>query len=490
MKTLTGKNTIQSLFIFFLIFLSFGTRMTIHRFISGFHEYETAFLYAGDIFLILFLFLGWRYIKNAFLDQGPILLISLGLFELFAFLSIFFAYSPGLAIYNFIRLELLMFFALGLGEMVRQKIITPKIIFGSIAVLAALQALIGVGQFAIQRSFGLGILGESTLSPNVPGVAKIPVAGLRLIRGYGTFPHPNVLAAFLLLGLFSLYWWYIKYDWEKMGFVYDKRKSIRKNFTEYRRATKFGRRLAVSVGIGAVISGIVFSFSRAAWLIGTFLTVLFIGRLFSRKEYRRPTRRLLIMIVAITVLIISIFHWAVFPRAVISAREPAVTERIAYNKIGVNIIENNFSGVGIGNQVLYAVKNNIYQDLTGMDRAYEWQPVHNLYLLVASEIGVVGLLAFLTFLLLLFLNPEQYQNSNTENPKRFWPFKFQISNLFQVSSLEFGISRLMLVALLLYGLGDHFLWTLEPGRIMLWLIIGFLLGTRGIAGKVGISKRP
>ena len=53
---------------------------------------------------------------------------------------------------------------------------------------------------------GFWFLGESILGPEIPGVAKIVVAGGKILRAYGTFPHPNILAAFLLLGLFSSYY--------------------------------------------------------------------------------------------------------------------------------------------------------------------------------------------------------------------------------------------------------------------------------------------
>ena len=29
-----------------------------------------------------------------------------------------------------------------------------------------------------------------------------------------------------------------------------------------------------------------------------------------------------------------------------------------------------------------------------------------------------------------------------------------------------------LVSLLVFGLFDHFLWTIQPGRLMLWVVIG------------------
>ena len=41
------------------------------------------------------------------------------------------------------------------------------------------------------------------------------------------------------------------------------------------------------------------------------------------------------------------------------------------------------------------------------------------------------------------------------------------------------IAGLMILSLLGFGLFDHFLWTLQPGRLMLWLILGIILGIKG-----------
>src|SRR6476469_3998213 len=72
--------------------------------------------------------------------------------------------------------------------------------------LGAIQALIAIAQFYTQNSFGLYLLGESQLEPNGYGIAKIVSHGTKLIRSYGTFPHSNLLSAFLVAATaFNLY---------------------------------------------------------------------------------------------------------------------------------------------------------------------------------------------------------------------------------------------------------------------------------------------
>ena len=111
-------------------------------------------------------------------------------------------------------------------------------------------------------------------------------------------------------------------------------------------------------------------------------------------------------------------------------------------------------GVGIGNQVLYSVKNNIYKD-AGMSPVWQWQPIPNIYLLMASEIGVLGLLAFILFAGKLLIS-------------------YALVIRYQLSVIPF----VMFGSLLLLGLFDHYLWTLQPGRLMLWFIIGIVLAQK------------
>ena len=98
-----------TLFYLLLISISLGTRVLLYQFTPEFREYETAFVYLGDIFLVLFLvslrrgnFKKWfSNLYNKFFGRSLILFLGL------ADLSIFLAASFGLAFYSWIRLVLL-----------------------------------------------------------------------------------------------------------------------------------------------------------------------------------------------------------------------------------------------------------------------------------------------------------------------------------------------------------------------------------------------
>jgi len=472
-----GARVLLGLLIFFV---PFGSRIFLHSFIPGFHEYEAVFLYISDLLIISFIILAFQSWRPASYFRRYLLL---DLFLLAAGISVFFAASKGLAVYVFLRLLILILFAILLGVWINQKKASLAFIFKLLASFGVIQAVIAAGQFMKQSSLGLSLLGESWLGPSVLGVAKIPIAGAHLIRGYGTFPHPNILAAFLLIGLFSLYYWYVIADQDARNFEFDRSKKAWENFKVYVGAGLFYKKIFLSVGLGIILLGILLTFSRAAWGITALLTLIFLFRLFYQRNFRRASLRLFVTLLATGGTLLILFSWAIFPRATISLNEPAVTDRLSYNEIGLKMIANHPLGVGIGNQVLHGVQNNVYQD-AGLRQVWQWQPIHNIYVLMASEIGIVGLLAFLGFLALIIFNSQTliFNKSSINNRSKI---SADFKNCHPADnspkgyklSIENYISKIILAALLIFGLFDHFLWTLQPGRVMLWLVIGLVLGS-------------
>ena len=234
--------------------------------------------------------------------------------------------------------------------------------------------------------------------------------------------------------------------------------------------------LLVDVVLGAalfvVLLGIFLSFSRAAWLVAALATFGVLAWAMTR-GFRQKTAlfrqavRLSILLAALTIMLFVGFGRFVFPRALqtVGGADPSVSGRIAYQNLGISLIAERPWGVGLGNQVLYGVESGAYQK-RGMTRVWQWEPIHNLYLLMASEVGMAGLAAFLMFLAMLLWNARGYHDNNDDNDQK------------ERSQLIRAIVIVILSSLLAFGLFDHFLWTLEPGRLMLWLAIGIVMGRR------------
>ena len=76
------------------------------------------------------------------------------------------------------------------------------------------------------------------------------------------------------------------------------------------------------------------------------------------------------------------------------------------------------------------------------------QPVHNVFLLILAENGVIGLLLFAALLLAVARN------------------------------VKGKVKTALFLTILTYASVDHFLWTLAQGQLMFWLILGYIISER------------
>ena len=389
------------------------------------------FLYLSDIFLVLFVFFSFAgKIDSVFSRRFPEGIKSIVALLFFGVLSTVFAFSAPVAVFGFIRLFILVFLALSLARNIRAGMPTLKTVAILIGSSAIVQSLIAFFQFLRQSDLGLRILGESVLSTGINGGAEAVIGDGKLMRAYGTFPHPNILAAFLLIGLVSLYYLWLRRPSEWKIFS-----SLKNLFSD----------LMVGIGIFIILLGLLLTFSRTAWVIAAAATLALVLYCFWTRRYWIQGMRLFILVLAISAALYFNFQDFIVARARVSATEPAVLLRLAYNKIGLDIIKNNPAGVGIGNQVNYSTASGLYEKF-GLTEPWQRQPIHNLYLLVGSEIGIFGLIAFVVFLIKILLGAR---------------------SVFPV---------IMLSSLLALGITDHFLWTIQQGRLMLWLVVGIVMG--------------
>ncbi len=349
--------------------------------------------------------------------------VALFAFLFFVTISLAFASSLSLAIFATARLLLAIVAGASAAYVIGRGLVTLDFVFGAIVASAVFQSIVAFLQFASQSSLGLWWLGESVLSSDAPGVAKIVVEGVRFIRAYGTFPHPNVLAAFLLVGLVAL------------AFLFFKKTS----------------RFLLPTFYFLLLLGLLLTFSRAAWIICVLLFVVIAWWAMRYREQGTGYRgQWVLTILGSLVVLVTIFYPFIFARSSLSLDEPAIADRIQYLRLGVDIVVRRPFGVGIGNQVLYATQHDLY-GAAGLLAPWQREPIHNLYLLIASEIGVFGLIAFCMLIGAVFM-----VKSETLKVERFFV-------------------ALMLGALLLFGFTDHFLWDVAPGRLLLWFLIGLAL---------------
>ncbi len=283
----------------------------------------------------------------------------------------------------------------------------------TVIVIGLVESLIGFLQVIFQGSVGWHLLGEPHLDILNREVAKTVVSGGgRFLRAYGTFVHPNVLGAFLVICLLCLIYLFLNNKNPKLNCLF------------------------VFI-LFFLILGLILAFSRAAWLVGALVLGFWLAWEFfksagGRKNLRPKIIYLTVIMLTIVLTLVYIFHWVIFPKLYLSSDEPAIHLRMNDLKFGwQSVIENPFFGVGLGRPIYPG----------------QQQPIHNLYLLIANEIGLVGLSFFLFFIILIIRNSFEIRNSKLE------------------------IQIIILLAILLLGMFDHYFWTIPAGQLMLWITI-------------------
>lgn len=349
--------------------------------------------------------------------QRSCLILSVYLFLLWSGLSVFWARDHFLAFYSWFRLieGVLVFFLILAFNFNRLKIIWAIILAG----LA--QSVLAVWQFFNQAVYGSKWLGIAEHWPQIPGTFVVEIDGFRWLRAYGSFTHPNILGGFLAVCFFCGLFVYLKYatGWQKVF---------------------------LSAVLVFNVAGLFFSFSRSAWLawIGGMVFYIIL-EIFYRRKMPRDFWRLAFYVVLTMILLIGFYRPLVETRLSGETRleERSIKQRQSANSEALDAIKNSFwFGVGAGHYTDYLYQRN--SQLPG----WAYQPVHNWYLLIWAELGVIGFLLF-TFLFLAVLT---------------YLFKQKKLTVF-----------LPVLVLLLIGLFDHYLWSQYFGLIWWWAVLGLAI---------------
>lgn len=235
--------------------------------------------------------------------------------------------------------------------LIKLRYINYKFVLGVIVFLGVAQAGVGIAQFSLGHSIGLSLLGEPTANNQTLGVAKLVIAGEKFLRPFGTFGHANIFGGFLVASFMALLSRYIGNN---------------------------GSRLIPNLAAGIILFGILLSYSRSAWISVMILVVLSLIYLEGLAFLRAP-------LAAIIVAIIIGFP-GISGRFLIAEQASQIVIRENLNSVALaNIAENPLFGSG---------PHTFVNELEGMDlESYERQPVHNSFLLLASEFGLLFLAA-------------------------------------------------------------------------------------------------
>lgn len=272
--------------------------------------------------------------------------------------------------------------------------------------------LIGITQFVLQRTIEgpFCLLGERSFSVKTPGIALTYLLGRDFLRAYSTFPHPNAFAGFLGAGgtLVLLLNSQLK--------ILSKRKLwlfILVSLTAF----------LLTFSLGAIISGML-----------TLLYYFFLAK--KKRPITKLTKKIFYAVVVLS-LLTTVSQKLITNRSFLSE---GVTLRVQQAGIaGKMFINNPLFGVGLNN-FIPSISGNIVAGTSLF-----LQPVHNIYLLLLTEAGVVGFAVF------IYLT------------EKLLTTKINI------------IYILPIVFVMLAGFFDHYWFTLQQNQLLLAFLLGVTL---------------
>ncbi len=456
-KTIFLKLNRTADFLFYLIIflVPFQKRFFLQDFFTcnetAFIDYSSFYVSFPELLILMLVFIKGRFILNNFIKLLSnhkntvifFLIILLTSFNILNSANIFLSFHK---IFHFFIW--ILFAYLGINILSNSKKIFSTI---AIIILSSLfQSLIAIYQFIFQKSLGLKFLGESILSTNILGVAKIDSSFGKIIRAYGTEPHPNVLGCFLLLGIIvSIF--YLAYfsgksaecsTWNILDLFFKRKKNKLLGII-------FKKEKQIIILITLInILALVLTFSRTA----IFLLIFFLVISFLLIKKNESFKRIILLLIGFTIFLNLIFLPLLKNRfnEEGSFKYKNVTLREIYSDFAFRSIKNNpIKGIGMGNFVFKMQENNTFNLKT-----WELQPVHNIYLLAISELGII----LFSFIFFLFLNSILFENSGLNSKN-----KLILVGLFLI---------------LMTGLWDHYLYSFSQGISILTVIIIILISCK------------
>jgi O-antigen ligase len=408
---LSQKNN-PSIFFFYLLILFLPLQVGKHfwpkqAFIYGFRiDYLSPTFYFTDLLILivititLFQMKSYNNLLKNLKSKTSVFIIFVIAFLL---ISSLFAKNQYAAIYGIIKFLEFLFLAIFIVKRVK----SFKFIYPLMSAAVIYESIIAIAQFINQGSLGnfFYFLGERTFTGQTPGIANASLGGELILRAYGTFPHPNVLAGFLTIYMLVIL----------VNMLKEKRLSI-----IYWMSLVFG-----TVALFLTLSRV----AIALWAFFVFIILITKNRL-SKKNTA------LLFVLTISMFSLSPFYLR-FTNLALNDQSLYIRGFLMDTAIKI-FYKSPVLGVGLNNFIV-----NL-PDVVNITNISFFQPVHNIYLLILSETGLLGFLSFSLFI---------YSILKKVNKKS--PF------------------FLSFVLVLILGLFDHYLLTLQQGQILFSLTLGF-----------------
>ena len=274
------------------------------------------------------------------------------------------------AIYKWVKL--LEFAGLGWYIVRTQPVIHEMIFALSLGILYS--SVLAIIQFILQHSAGgiFWFFGERTFTPDTPGISRFNICWPFIstcklaLRPYATFPHPNVLGGFLATSL---------------------------PFIVYKQMTEFGTKNTSRYYYWLVLlfgyAALVLTLSRSAWSIAAAIVIgmLYILVRGARSRLLNNTVSFRIFLTTLSAFVVGLLVMVILFQP--SMFDESVIRRMTLNHVALSLWQQSpVIGIGLGNFLVALPKSVAGRQINFL------QPAHNIYLLLLSESGLLGLSLF------------------------------------------------------------------------------------------------
>lgn len=303
-------------------------------------------------------------------------------------------------------LDILIFYILVVNKILSIKEIIKLLVFSM-----GFQAVIGILQFSLQSDLGLSFVGENVLNKLNPQVAKFYYKDVAILRSYGTFPHPNIFGAYLLISILLLL------------VIWSELKLYKKYFLLF-----------------VIITAVLLTFSRST-IIALIVSVFCL--LYWYLKTLKIKHRLKFLLISGLLLSQILFLWTY--RILSTFTDNSISERIEGYKNAISLFTKYPFGVGFNLSTQYLDIGTAKNFLP-----WEYQPPHNIYLLILSEQGFIGSLIFICSIWFLIYKILLKRKNLLDN----------------IQIINWRIFLCIFISLFIISVFDHYLITLEQGRYL------------------------
>jgi len=392
------------------------------------------YFYVSDLLGIVFFITGIWQIRKRYHERGALFLALLFMGALASIIA-----SPYCS-YPVIYTRLLQFFTpLALFFFLAHSTYPKERIFNvfawSIFGMGLFEALIAIRQYFNQHTLGLRLLGEQPLQ------ATIPVAnGYRwlfdhwlhysngnttIYRAIGTMPHPNVMGGFFAVALMITAYFF---------FIYRK------------------KRLWFGTAYFIIFFAMAVTYSRSAifaYLISTSLWILWTWA--RQKVFMRS---IVVLSLASGSIVGTLLHEQIYSRGGLvnynQTSRQSDQERLIYQKVAIKMIQKH-PVFGIGYEQFSSRTIDYLPKGTNLSKIHVYC-VHNIFLLIASEMGLLSMGFFIFWVGLLVWRGLRANDS----------------------SLELALLWSIFIGFLFIGCCDYYPIVFQQGKLLFFGIAGLL----------------